>query len=77
MCKHGDNFCPDNWFCGKCESEMNKAAYAKLTPQQKAYDNYVDPKGAYHTDYDREPECCSCHICAPCSFCTRDIEVKP
>ena len=69
-CKHGDLSCGSGyWDCGKCKDERRRAAHKRLTPEQKAYDNYVDPLGAYHTDYDREPEGCSCHINPPCSYC--------
>lgn len=69
-CKNGDLSCGAGyWDCGKCEDEMRRAAYKRLTPAQKAYDNFVDPLGAYHTDYDREPQGCSCHISPPCSYC--------
>ena len=55
-CKHGDLACGDGrWYCGKCANEMNRAAYSRLTPAEKTYDNFVDPLGAYHSDYDREP----------------------
>lgn len=69
-CKNGDKSCGVGyWDCGKCKDEMRRAAYKRLTPAEKAYDNFVDPRGAYHTDYDRELEGCSCHINPPCSFC--------
>lgn len=69
-CKHGDLACGQGyWYCGKCEDESRRAAYKKMTPAEKAYNNYVDPLCAYHTDYDREPQGCSCHISPPCSYC--------
>jgi hypothetical protein len=69
-CKNGDLACGQgHWYCGRCKDESRRAAYKRLTPAQKAYDNYVDPLGAYHTDYDREPQGCSCHISPPCSYC--------
>jgi len=72
MCKHGDSACGVYWTCGKCSAEDNKRAWARLTPAQKAYDNHVDPLGAYHTDYDAvgyDDGSCSCHINPPCSYC--------
>ena len=69
-CKNGDLSCGAGyWYCGKCEDDAYRAAYKRLTPAQKAYDNMVDPLGAYHTDYDREPQGCSCHISPPCNYC--------
>ena len=69
-CKHGDLACGSGyWDCGKCKDEIRRAAYKRLTPAQKAYDNYVDPSGAYHADYDIEPRGCSCHINPPCNYC--------
>lgn len=70
-CKNGDLACGSGyWDCGKCAYEYRRAAYARLTPAQKAYDNMVDPLGAYHTDFDRHAaEGCSCHINPPCNYC--------
>lgn len=74
-CKNGNLSCGQGyWDCGKCTEEYNRRAYARLTPAQKAYDNMVDPLGAYHTDYDRMPESCSCHINPPCSYCTSSAD---
>jgi hypothetical protein len=69
-CKHGELWCGVHYDCGKCRREKMAQAYRRLTPAQKAYDRYVDPVGAYHTEF---PSGCSCHIDAPCSFCTREI----
>lgn len=71
LCKHGEAGCGQNYDCGKCARERRAAAYRRLTPEQKAYDSMVDPFGAYHTDF---PQGCSCHICAPCSFCVSMTE---
>jgi len=71
-CKHGDSACGVYWTCGKCSDEENRAAYARLTPKEKAYDNMVDPLGWYHTDYDREATGCSCHINPPCQWCVEN-----
>ena len=68
-CKHGDPMCGVQWDCGKCSDAMRRAAYSRLTQAEKDYDNMVDPKMAYHTDYDRFDRCCSCHINPPCSYC--------
>ena len=66
-CKNGDLSCGRGlWYCGKCEDESRRAAYKRLTAEEKAYDDYVDPLGAYHTNY---TEGCSCHISPPCSYC--------
>jgi len=66
-CKHGFENCGAYYDCGLCAREKRAASYKCLTKAQKAYDRYVDPLGAYHTDF---PQGCSCHICAPCSVCT-------
>lgn len=72
-CKNGDKYCGQGyWDCGKCEDESRRAAYQRLTPEEKAYDNMVDPLFIYHYDYDREQECCSCHINPPCSYCVKN-----
>ena len=37
--------------------------------------NKQDPNDPPHRiGSDVAPECCSCHISAPCSFCTRETE---
>ena len=74
-CKNGDLACGSGyWYCGKCEVEMHKAAYARLTPEQKAYDDMVDPKFAYHWNYRDSDGGCSCHICPPCNYCVNKDE---
>lgn len=71
-CKHGDIACGEGYYdCDRCARERSAHAYRRLTPAQKAYDRYVDPAGAYHTDF---PAGCSCHISAPCLYCTRELE---
>lgn len=70
-CKYGEVGCGTQYDCGRCARESRARAYRNLTPEQKAYDRYVDPAGAYHTDF--EPGC-SCHISAPCSFCVNDSQ---
>lgn len=70
-CKHGEAGCGQHYDCGRCAREKRARAYRNLTPAQRAYDRHVDPLGAYHTGFDAG---CSCHISAPCSYCTRDIE---
>ena len=69
-CKNGDLSCGAGyWYCDKCDDDARRAAYKRLTPAEKAYDNFVDPLEAYHTDYDSEPRGCSCHISPPCNYC--------
>ena len=70
-CKHGEVGCGQFYDCWLCTLEKRALAYRKLTPAQRAYDQHVDPAGAYHTEF---PSGCSCHLSAPCSFCTREIE---
>jgi len=74
-CKHGDLACGSGyWDCGKCSDEYNRAAYKRLTTEEKAYDDMVDPLGNYHTNYVDPPGCCSCHIGAPCNYCVNSDE---
>ncbi len=66
-CEHGDEACGQGyWYCGRCERKSMAAAYKRMSEAQKAYDRYVDPLCAYHTDF---PAGCSCHISPPCNFC--------
>lgn len=65
-CEFGEKGCGEYFDCGQCARKKRAAAYKRLTPEQKAYDRYVDPLGAYHTDF---PADCSCHIRPPCSVC--------
>jgi hypothetical protein len=69
-CKYGEGGCGQYYDCGRCAREKRARAYQRLTYKQRAYDQRVDPMGAYHTDFE---DGCSCHISAPCSFCTRDV----
>jgi len=74
-CKHGDEYCGSHYTCGRCAREENRAAFNRLTPEQKAYDNFVDPLNAYHDPRgyrDDDEGGCSCHINPPCSFCVRE-----
>lgn len=66
VCKHGEVDCGIFYDCGRCARERRAKSYRNLTPEQVAYDKYVDPLGAYHTDF---PSGCSCHLNAPCSYC--------
>lgn len=70
-CKHGEVGCGQFYDCGKCARQKRAAVYRTLTEAQKAYDRHVDPAGAYHTDFDSG---CSCHLNAPCSYCTTRYE---
>lgn len=54
---------PNQYMCGKHKAEMNKRAWLRLKPEQQAYDKWV-------TSYSRSQDGCSCHISAPCSYCT-------
>lgn len=70
-CKHGEVGCGVFYDCGLCARERRARAYQRLTHAEKAYDRYVDPLGAYHTDF---AEGCSCHLNAPCSFCVNQSD---
>lgn len=73
-CKHGDKNCGVHWDCGPCTREANERAWARMTPAQHAYDRMVTSPGYGRDDDDRPPEGCSCHISAPCSYCTREVD---
>lgn len=78
-CLSQNQACEDGyWKCGTCSRRDRARAFRQLTPEQKDYDRYVDPLSAYHTEF---PRGCSCHICAPCSFCVNqkpdEEETKP
>jgi hypothetical protein len=59
---------PGQYMCYKHRRQEEAQAYKRLTEAEKAYDRYVDPLCAYHTDF---PYGCSCHKSAPCSYCMR------
>jgi hypothetical protein len=63
-CRPGATYIDE--MCWLCARKARAAIYKTLTPAQKAYDKYVDPQGAYHTDFDAG---CSCHINPPCNYC--------
>lgn len=72
FCHSGNKSCQEGyWYCGKCERASMAAAYKRMTPAQKAYDRYVDPLNAYHTDF---PQGCSCHISPPRNVCLNMTE---
>lgn len=78
-CKHGEVDCGRYYDCGKCLYEKRKRIWNSMTQEQRNYDNFVDPMGQYTSGLsistapryeDETPQGCSCHICAPCSYCT-------
>ena len=70
-CQHGREGCGEYFDCGLCARKHRAQAYRELTATQKAYDRYVDPLCAYHTDF---PSGCTCHIFPPCSFCVGNTD---
>lgn len=63
------------------EKVRQKTRYS-MTPEQRAYDDWIQSK---RTNYalsvvlglnPDEPDCCSCHISAPCGYCTKDVDNK-
>ncbi len=66
--------------CGFCRGIKRQRIWNGMTPQQRAYDRYVDPVNSgvldsgRDVDLDRYERGCSCHISAPCSFCTDQSE---
>ncbi len=74
-CKHGNQSCGVHWTCGTCQQERDQAAWLRLTPAQREYDKYVTSPSYGRDDYALEG--CSCHLSAPCSYCTRDVEDAP
>ncbi len=73
QCKNGASHCGTHWTCGTCQAEENQRAWERLTPAQREYDRMVTSP-SYGIDEDREPESCACHLSAPCSYCTRDVD---
>lgn len=69
-CDYGEVGCGQYYDCDRHAREKRAQAYRRLTPAQKAYDREVDPAGAYHTEFEHG---CTCHINAPCSYCTREV----
>ena len=53
------------WYCRKPKLE---AIERRLTPAQRAYDRLA--LAGWRSDDDYEADCCSCHISAPCGYCT-------
>lgn len=54
------------------EYRLLSEAMPRLRELKSAADREYD---RYVTRFeDREPECCSCHISAPCGFCTRETK---
>jgi hypothetical protein len=68
-CINGDPYCGKNWTCGKCKSALYRRIRRGQSAEDRAYDDYVDPRGAYHLFDNYEPEGCSCHINPPCAYC--------
>lgn len=64
-CRPGASYIDE--MCGLCARKRRAEIFRGMTPEQQAYDRYVDSNGAYHTDF---LDGCSCHISPPCSFCT-------
>jgi len=52
-------------YCGECTRALRKKIWKKLTPGERNYDRQFGPDVSAGLD----AECCSCHICPPCSYC--------
>lgn len=65
---------PGEYMCAIHRRQLEARASRRLTPEQRAYDDYVDPLHAYHS---RFPSGCTCHISAPCSHCVSQSESEP
>lgn len=63
--------CDEGYYtCGRCQKEINRQSWMRMTEKEKAYDRHVDPLGAYTSGYSAGASTsCSCHISPPCSYC--------
>lgn len=63
----------------QAESELAKLSanwsriQSLLASSEREYDRYVTRGGGYADD---ERTGCSCHLSAPCSYCTRDADAE-
>jgi hypothetical protein len=66
--------------CGFCRGIKRQRIWNQMSAKDRAYDRYVDPANSSVLDagmsvdlaeYERG---CSCHLSAPCSFCTSQSE---
>ena len=53
--------------CWHCRKPKLEAIERRLTPAQREYDRLA--LSGWRNEDDRETECCSCHISAPCGYC--------
>lgn len=66
---------PGYYDCGFCTGIRRQRIWNAMSPERKAYDRHVDPANSAVLDsgvgvnLDRYERGCSCHICAPCSWC--------
>ena len=67
QCDRPDNYELRDSECPACNRLRMRRIDLRLTPEQRAYDNFVDPLRYYHHDFQSG---CSCHINPPCSYCT-------
>lgn len=65
----------DHYECGRCRGINRQRIWRTMTPEAKAYDRMVDPANSAVLDRDRYADLdlyergCTCHLCAPCSWC--------
>ena len=58
-------------YCGECTRKLRSKIWKNMSEKRKNYDRHFAPEQSAELDEGPfEPEGCSCHIDAPCSFCT-------
>jgi hypothetical protein len=69
--------CVDGHYeCGFCRGIKRQRIWNQMSAKDRAYDRYVDPANSavldsgQRVDLDLYERGCTCHLCAPCSFCT-------
>jgi hypothetical protein len=71
---------PGMYQCGWCSAIERQRIWRRMSPEDRAYDRYVDPANSAvldserGLDLDRIVQGCSCHINPPCSYCTRETD---
>ena len=60
--------CGDGYYCDYCTRRIRVEAWKNATPASRSYDRQMEPGMAHALD--QIPQGCSCHISAPCGYCT-------
>lgn len=59
-----------NYECWNCRKPKLEAIERRLTPAEREYDRLAMAGWRNDDDRDYGPSSCSCHINAPCGYCT-------